>query len=618
MNFDVIKKVNRWFNIKKYMIDTSIKITGIYMLMLFLIISVFFKSELFSIGHMTWLRLIRSLAFTFISFTLLQSIYVTPQRKIQIKNLFECKKCVSSLFVALFWIALYTMVFSQDDKILAGDIGNYYLIPSLIFCSSVLCLYIISYTRYKILGCIIYSTIAFFFLLTAIFFVTYFYLYGQQFDEYALLCVIATNFDEILNYLTATFSSLQILLFGIFIVLLFSIVLFISLTAVKESGMKTYKKKSVIYGIFLTGYLFYYLSSVFPIDQWLHLYRLGGPMNAFIQLQQNIKSNADKIIVKSKIQMSDKNNETIVLIIGESACRDRMSAFNSQYPVNTTPWEKDMLENENFIFFEKAYSNFPNTVMAVTQALTNSNQYNGVSLKNAVDIINIAKCLGYKTYWLSTQNKSTVSDAGITILANQADEAIWVKGYDEILLDKIQSLPKNESKFLVIQLTGSHFNYNRRVPKAFLQENNMNIFNDNNKTKWYEYSLRYTDSILKEIFMYCKNEHNLQVMVYFSDHGEDIKYTHTASPFLFNMVRIPLWIYLSPNYQKLNPDIINGLQAHREAVFTNDLIFETVSGILKAKSNVYEDIYDLSSFNYSITKNNSLTMHGKKYLKDDL
>ena len=118
--------------------------------------------------------------------------------------------------------------------------------------------------------------------------------------------------------------------------------------------------------------------------------------------------------------------------------------------------------------------------------------------------------------------------------------------------------------------------------------------------------------------MYCKNEHNLQVMVYFSDHGEDIKYTHTASPFLFNMVRIPLWIYLSPNYQKLNPDIINGLQAHREAVFTNDLIFETVSGILKAKSNVYEDIYDLSSFNYSITKNNSLTMHGKKYLKDDL
>ena len=87
-----------------------------------------------------------------------------------------------------------------------------------------------------------------------------------------------------------------------------------------------------------------------------------------------------------------------------------------------------------------------------------------IPLKNAVDIISIAKCLGYKTYWLSTQNKSTVSDAGITILANQANEAIWVKGYDEVLLEKIQSLPKNESKFLVIQLTGSHFNYNRRVP----------------------------------------------------------------------------------------------------------------------------------------------------------
>ena len=106
-------------------------------------------------------------------------------------------------------------------------------------------------------------------------------------------------------------------------------------------------------------------------------------------------------------------------------------------------------------------------------------------------------------------------------------------------------------------------------------------------------------------------------MVYLSDHGEDMKYTHTASPFLFNMVRIPLWVYFSPDYQRNNPNLINGLKVHKEAFFTNDLLFETLSGIMNAQHNSYEDIYDLSSNNYMITKDNALTMHGKKRIKDD-
>lgn len=42
-------------------------------------------------------------------------------------------------------------------------------------------------------------------------------------------------------------------------------------------------------------------------------------------------------------------------------------------------------------------------------------------------------------------------------------------------------------------------------------------------------------------------------MIYVSDHGEDMELTHTASPFQYNMVRIPLWIYLSPAYQHAIP-----------------------------------------------------------------
>lgn len=61
-------------------------------------------------------------------------------------------------------------------------------------------------------------------------------------------------------------------------------------------------------------------------------------------------------------------------------------------------------------------------------------------------------------------------------------------------------------------------------------------------------------------------------MIYVSDHGEDMELTHTASPFQYNMVRIPLWIYLSPAYQHAHPQTVQQLRAHENAVFTNDLL----------------------------------------------
>ena len=97
-----------------------------------------------------------------------------------------------------------------------------------------------------------------------------------------------------------------------------------------------------------------------------------------------------------------------------------MSAF-ADLPVNTTPWEKSLRRNPDFFFYPHSYSNFPNTVMAVTQALTSANQYNKKPLKYAVDIMTLAKTAGYETYWISTQEQSSVSDAGITVIARQSD-----------------------------------------------------------------------------------------------------------------------------------------------------------------------------------------------------
>ena len=93
-------------------------------------------------------------------------------------------------------------------------------------------------------------------------------------------------------------------------------------------------------------------------------------------------------------------------------------------------------------------------------------------------------------------------------------------------------------------------------------------------------------------------------MIYFSDHGED--HTSERHPDIFNIhiAKIPFFIYLSPDYQKKHQDKYRQLRLHEERYFTNDMIYNTLCGILSAKSNHYDETEDLSSPAYAYNKNN--------------
>lgn len=167
-------------------------------------------------------------------------------------------------------------------------------------------------------------------------------------------------------------------------------------------------KKWAILPLVLLYFFGNYLTSIFPSDRVFHLYRENGPLQAFKELRQNLPQNARTLKLETP---ASQLSGSIVLVLGESACRDDMSAF-ADTPENTTPWEKSHRQDQCFFFYPHAYSNFPNTVMAITQALTSANQYNRKPLKYSVDIMTLAKKAGYETYWISTQEQSSVSDAG--------------------------------------------------------------------------------------------------------------------------------------------------------------------------------------------------------------
>ena len=106
-------------------------------------------------------------------------------------------------------------------------------------------------------------------------------------------------------------------------------------------------------------------------------------------------------------------------------------------------------------------------------------------------------------------------------------------------------------------------------------------------------------------------------MVYFSDHGENLTISHNPDVFSFDMVRIPMWIYMSPDYQSVLPRRANAMRAHRARYFTNDMLYDTICGLLNAPSERYDPGQDFTSNTYRFTRDTLTTMLGQYPLTTD-
>lgn len=524
-------------------------------------------------------------------------------------------------------IALYSFVLIKTGQL--SYLGRYYMFAPLLFFGIFICLAGLSYCNWLRLPiAILYGTFYFLYIFSAVLYTCYFLVYGDSLDVYGFISILNTTFSETKAYLLHIFTPILLIGILLLVILIFfaSIICTLKLTTQKitfASQITIPKWLLYVLTILFFTLLGHHMGKVFPIDipAQLHRNTQHGLLHVFSTLKQNIGKNANKIIIKKDILANSASQRTpgsIIIVIGESANRDRMDVFNPTFGISTTPWENSCKNCADFTFFPHSYSNFPNTVISVTQAMIDANQYNHKELKNTVSIVDVAKKIGYTTYWISMQEKGSIHDAGITTIAEQADKSIWSSGgYDEAILDELKSLPLtlNTNNFIILHLMGSHTLYSERIPNSFQPTLK---FPSADPHRDYDLSLLYTDYVLQQIFQYAQKHLNLQSMIYFSDHGEDMKYMHTTSPFHFSMVRIPFWIYLSPSYQKAYPEVLPVLKSHSQSVFTNDLIFDTVSGLLHANTNFYSPEYDISNPGYCITRENAKTLHGKRLISEDM
>ena len=312
---------------------------------------------------------------------------------------------------------------------------------------------------------------------------------------------------------------------------------------------------------------------------------------------------------------------TVIVVIGESASRDYMHAFTPSFPYPDTPWLDENLGNPDFNVFTNAYASWSQTVPVLQRALTEQSQYNDKEFFESTSIIDVAKKSGYTTYWFSNQGRYGQYDSAITLVAKTADRAEWTDDsynfsdkYDDTLLWYLTQVDPDANNFIVLHVMGSHIYYNNRYPTEF---NQWHGDSEVTSPESYANSIHYTDYILSQIFDYATKNLNLRAMVYFSDHGENLEISHNPDVFSYDMVRIPMFIYLSPEYQDALPGRTRAIRYHRSRYFTNDMLYDTISGLLSAPSSRYDERQDLTSPNYAFTRSTLTTMLGQQTLTGD-
>jgi len=311
---------------------------------------------------------------------------------------------------------------------------------------------------------------------------------------------------------------------------------------------------------------------------------------------------------------------SIILVVGESANRDFMSAF-SNYCRETTPWLSSNINNDEFCFFDNSYSTHIHTATTIALALTNANQYNKISFSKAVTVIDIANECGFKTFWFSNQNIVDSSSTPSSMIADSSYVKRWILEdypcvqYDEKLLEYFKLIPNDDSnKFIVFHLKGSHIDFNCRYPKEFEKWTVRN--GDRLGQNPYDNSILYTDYVLKEIYDYAKERLNLQAMVYFSDHGAEVGVKRSPYFNSFKSIRIPFFVWLSNKYKEMYPETAMNLVNNQDKYFVNDFIFDFMMGLFQVESNKIDKTNDISSNVYNHTKNTLFTNLGNVCLSE--
>ena len=263
---------------------------------------------------------------------------------------------------------------------------------------------------------------------------------------------------------------------------------------------------------------------------------------------------------------------TLVLVIGESTNRQHMSLYGYGRP--TTP-KLDAMRKELAVF-SRVVSPRPYTIEALQQILTFADQESPDLYLTQPSLLNMMKQAGYRTYWITNQQTMTKRNTMLTNFSQQMDEQFYLNNsraqnsreYDDNVIEPFRRVLNDpaERKFIVIHLLGTHMKYEYRFPseyEVFKDRKGLPDWATNDQVaviNSYDNAVLYNDFVVSTLIKSLSAAKANSLMVYFSDHGEDVYDSpghavlgrNEGKPTL-PMYTIPFFVWTSPAWQEKFP-----------------------------------------------------------------
>ena len=251
-------------------------------------------------------------------------------------------------------------------------------------------------------------------------------------------------------------------------------------------------------------------------------------------MQELLDQNKKLPPIMNLVEANAEQPKTLILVIGESTNRQHMSLYG--YPRQTTP-KLDALRNQLTVF-NKVIGPRPYTIEVLQQVLTFADQENPDLYLTTPSLMNIMKQAGYKTFWITNQQTMTKRNTMLTNFSQQTDEQFYLnnsrdqnsRSYDESVLEPFQKVLADpaEKKLIIVHLLGTHMKYEYRYPPEFARFNDRAGLADwatpdqipviNN----YDNAVLYNDEVVANLISSFSATNPNGLLVYFSDHGEDV------------------------------------------------------------------------------------------------
>ncbi|MBC7430260.1 MAG: phosphoethanolamine--lipid A transferase [Bacteriovorax sp.] len=438
--------------------------------------------------------------------------------------------------------------------------------------------------------------------------------YGVVIDDTMLLNIVKTDAKESLDLITW-----KLLIYFIFLFLLPMLVIY--KTKVEEVLFKAEliaKLKTmaisvvVIFAMVFSFSKFYasFLREQKPLRYYTNptywIYSMGKFGTSFFK---NPNKTLESLGVGSVIHSHNSDRDLVILVVGETARRDKFSLNGNTHETNP------LLQKENVVSFTNVTSCGTSTAISVPCMFSNFGR-NKFSPENAATTENLLDVLSHTKEVDILWRDNNSDSKGVAIRAKYEDYKTSATNTicdpecrDEGMLVGLQDHINNAKKqnvFIVLHQMGNHGPaYYKRYPKKFeifkpvCLTSELEKCSNQEIVNAYDNAILYTDYFLSKVIELLKDNNGKfnTAMVYISDHGESLGengiYLH-GLPYMMapkEQKDIALIMWFGGGMEKETNYVL--LKNKLNEPLSHDNVFHTILGMFEVESSTYRPEMDI-------------------------